>query len=59
MLHIIYRTRGGEDTREAHKRRRHQGQGPAPFARTEWFDKRACFKSFAQELDDGVRLTVD
>ena len=59
MLHIIYRTCGGEDTREEHKRhRRHQGDGPAPFERTEWFDKAAYFKSVAQEIDDAVTITI-
>ena len=59
MLHVVYRTCGGEDTRAEHKRRRnYKGDGPAPFERPEWFDKRACFKSFAQELDDDVRVTI-
>lgn len=59
MLHIIYRTCGGEDTREQHKKPRHyKGEGPAPYERTEWFDKRVYFKSFAQELDENVKVTV-
>jgi hypothetical protein len=59
MLHVIYRSCGGEDTRDTHKRYRgHGGAGPAPFERTEWFDKPTYFKSFAQELDDQVRVTI-
>jgi len=59
MLHIIYRTRGGEDTRAEHKPwRHHKGDRPAPAERTEWFDKRIYFKSFAREVDEDVRVTV-
>jgi hypothetical protein len=59
MLHIIYRTCGGEDTRSEHKRRRpHAELDPPPIVRTDWFDKRAYFTSVARELDDEVRMTI-
>ena len=59
MLHIVYRTCGGEDTRAEHKPwRHHKGDGPAPTERTEWFDKRIYFTSFAREVDDDVKVTV-
>ena len=59
MLHIIYRTCGGEDTPAEHKRWRHyKGDGAAPTERTEWFDKRIYFTSFAREVDDEVKVTV-
>ncbi len=63
MIHVIYRTCGGEETREKHKKYRLHGgytfNPNATYQRTEWFDKRKYFKSMAEEIiNEDVKVTV-